>query len=208
MRNALFEICWFCEIRIRFCDITSKVIFCPNKKCVLYYFFYPIITGKSAINANLSLSFKNSLLKCFSISIFWHNVWENLTTPSSIATRGQSFQFNSIQEQLNIRKWKKHKTPTIPSQPSVLQGSNLTVYTHISAVAFSQIVGEVVLYLADELLGVLGVESEDLAEALEADILQVTIGQGFDISVGLDHLLLGQVVWTNQISFTWEGAPT
>lgn len=70
----------------------------------------------------------------------------------------------------------------------------LTVYTHISAVAFSQIVGEVVLYLADELLGVLGVESEDLAEALEADILQVTIGQGFDISVGLDHLLLGQVV--------------
>ena len=74
--------------------------------------------------------------------------------------------------------------------------------------AFSQIVGEVVLYLADELLGILGVESEDLAEALEADILQVTIGQGFDVGIGLDHLLLGQGVWTNQISFTWGDAPT
>lgn len=56
--------------------------------------------------------------------------------------------------------------------------------------ALSQIVREVVLYLADELLGVLRVESQDLAEALETDILQVTVGQGLDVGISLDHLLL------------------
>lgn len=66
--------------------------------------------------------------------------------------------------------------------------------THISPVALSQVVREVVLYLADELLGVLGVEAEDLAEALEADVLQVAVGQGLDVGVGLDHLLLRQRV--------------
>lgn len=71
--------------------------------------------------------------------------------------------------------------------------------------ALSQVVCEVVLYLADELLGVLGVESEDLAEAFETDVLQVAVGQGLDVSVGLDHLLLRQGVRANQISFTCGG---
>lgn len=88
------------------------------------------------------------------------------------------------------------------------QLSHIPVCTHIRAVAFSQVVREVVLYFADELLGVLWVESEDLAEALEADILQVTVGQSLDVGVGLNHLLLCQRVRTNQISFTWGGAPT
>lgn len=58
----------------------------------------------------------------------------------------------------------------------------------------SQVVREVMLYLADELLGVFRVESEDLPEPLQADVLQVTVGQGFDVGIGLDHLLLGQGV--------------
>lgn len=66
--------------------------------------------------------------------------------------------------------------------------------THISTVALSQIVCEVVLDLADELLGVLGVESQDLTEALEADVLEVTVGQGLHVSIGFDHLLLCQGV--------------
>lgn len=84
----------------------------------------------------------------------------------------------------------------------------ITVCAHISSVALSQIVREVMLYLADELLGVLGIESQDLAEALEADILQVAVGQRFDVGVGLDNLLLRQRVWANKISFTWGGAQT
>lgn len=62
--------------------------------------------------------------------------------------------------------------------------------THICAVTLSQIVCEVVLYLADELLRVLGVESEDLSEALQADVLQVAVSQSLDVGVGFDHLLL------------------
>jgi len=77
-----------------------------------------------------------------------------------------------------------------------------TERTHIRPVALSQVVGEVVLNLADELLGVLGVEPEDLTEALEADVLQVAVGQGLDVGVGLDHLLLRQGVRANQVTFT------
>lgn len=74
--------------------------------------------------------------------------------------------------------------------------------TYIRPVALSEIVREVVLDLADELLSILWVEAQDLTEALQADVLQVTVGQGFDVGVGFDHLLLCQRVRTNQISFT------
>lgn len=50
------------------------------------------------------------------------------------------------------------------------------------------------LYLADELLGILRVKSENLSETLEADILQVTVSKGLDISIGFDHLFLRQGV--------------
>lgn len=56
--------------------------------------------------------------------------------------------------------------------------------------SFSQVVGQVVLYLADELLSVLRVEPQNLSETLQTNVLQVAIGQGLDVSVGLDHLLL------------------
>lgn len=70
--------------------------------------------------------------------------------------------------------------------------------------ALPQVVREVVLYLADKLLGVLGVQPEDLPKALQADVLQVAVGQGLDVGVGLDHLLLRQGIRANQVSFTWE----
>ena len=66
--------------------------------------------------------------------------------------------------------------------------------TYISPMALSEVVRQVVLDLADELLGVLGVEAEHLTQALQTDVLQVTVGQGFYVGVGLDHLLFGQGV--------------
>ena len=77
-----------------------------------------------------------------------------------------------------------------------------TVSTHVGPVALPQVVGEVVLDLADELLGVLGVEAQHLAQPLQADVLQVAVGQGLHVGVGLDDLLLGQRVGANQVAFT------
>lgn len=68
--------------------------------------------------------------------------------------------------------------------------------------ALSQVVCEVMLYLTNELLSILRVESKHLTEALEADILQVTVGQGLNVGVGLYHMLFCQGVRANQISFT------
>lgn len=68
--------------------------------------------------------------------------------------------------------------------------------------ALTQVVGEVMLDLADELLGVLRVQSQHLSEALQADVLKVAVGQRFDVGVGLDHLLFRQRVGANQISLT------
>lgn len=66
--------------------------------------------------------------------------------------------------------------------------------THISTMAFSQVVGEVMLNLTDELLSVLGVESEDLSQPLQADVLQVTVRQSLHVGIGLYHLLLRQII--------------
>lgn len=54
--------------------------------------------------------------------------------------------------------------------------------------ALSQVVSEVMLYLTDELLGIFRIKAQHLAESLEADVLQVTVGQSLDIGIGLDHL--------------------
>ena len=67
----------------------------------------------------------------------------------------------------------------------------------------SQIVSQIMLYLSDELLGVLWVEPEHLSEPLQTDVLQVTVGQGLHIGIGLDHLLLGQEVRADQVPTTW-----
>lgn len=77
--------------------------------------------------------------------------------------------------------------------------------THVGSVALPQVVGEVVLDLAHKLLRVLGVEAQNLTQPLQADVLQVAVRQRLHVGVGLNHLLFGQRVRTNQISFTWGG---
>lgn len=76
--------------------------------------------------------------------------------------------------------------------------------THVRVVALAQVVGEVVLDLADEFLRVLRVEAQHLAQPLQADVLQVTVGQGFHVGVGLNHLLPRQRVRADQVAFTWR----
>lgn len=75
---------------------------------------------------------------------------------------------------------------------------------HLSAVALPQVVRQVVLDLGEELLGVVGVEAQHLTQALEADVLQVTVGQRLHTGVGLDHFLLGQAVGADQVTPTWR----
>lgn len=60
------------------------------------------------------------------------------------------------------------------------------------------------LDLSDELLGVVRIETEHLAEAFEADVLQVTVSQGLHTGVGFNHFLLGQAVRANQVAPAWK----
>lgn len=61
--------------------------------------------------------------------------------------------------------------------PFFVWGSYVSVcVTHIHIVALAQVVGEVVLDLADKFLCILGVEAQHLAQPLQADVLQVTVG--------------------------------
>lgn len=60
------------------------------------------------------------------------------------------------------------------------------------------------LDLSDELLGVVRVKAEHLAEAFEADILQVAVGQGLYTGIGLNHFLLCQAVGAYQVAPTWK----
>lgn len=71
--------------------------------------------------------------------------------------------------------------------------------------SLSQVVRQVVLDLGDELLGVVGVEAEHLAEAFEADVLQVAVGERLHAGVGLNHLLLGEAVGADQVTPTLQG---
>lgn len=66
--------------------------------------------------------------------------------------------------------------------------------------SFPQVVGQVVVDLRQEPLGVVGVEAQNLLQALQADVLQVTVGQSLHAGVGLDHLRLGQTVGANQVA--------
>lgn len=60
------------------------------------------------------------------------------------------------------------------------------------------------LDLSDELLGVVRIETEHLTEAFEADVLQVTVGQGLHTGIGLNHFLLRQTIRANQVTSTWN----
>lgn len=75
---------------------------------------------------------------------------------------------------------------------------------YLDVVSFPEVVRQIVLDLSDELLGVVGIEAEHLAEAFEADVLQVTVGQGLHTGVGLNHFLLSQTVRANQVTPTWK----
>lgn len=70
--------------------------------------------------------------------------------------------------------------------------------------SFPQVVGQIMLDLSDELLGVVRIETEHLTEAFEADVLQVTVGQGLHTGIGLNHFLLGQTIRANQVTPTWN----
>lgn len=80
--------------------------------------------------------------------------------------------------------------------------------SYLSVVSFPEVVGQIMLDLSDELLGVVRVETEHLAEAFKADVLQVTVGQGLHTGVRLNDFLLGQTVRANQIAPTWKARDT
>lgn len=75
---------------------------------------------------------------------------------------------------------------------------------YLGVVTVPQVVRQIVPDFRDELLGVVRVETEDFTEAFQANVLKVTVGQGFDAGVGLYHLLLGQEVRANQVPPPWK----
>lgn len=84
------------------------------------------------------------------------------------------------------------------------RSERLTPSSYLGVVSLPEVVRQVVLDLSDELLGVVGVEAEHLAEAFEADVLEVAVGQRLHTGVGLNHFLLGQTVGANQVAPTWR----
>ena len=75
---------------------------------------------------------------------------------------------------------------------------------YLRVVSFPEVVCQIVLDLGDELLGVVRVQAEHLAEAFEADVLKVTVGQRLHTGVGLNHFLLRQTVRANQVAPAWK----
>lgn len=70
---------------------------------------------------------------------------------------------------------------------------------YLRAVPLPKVVRQVVLDLCDELLGVVGIETQNLPETFEFDVLQVAVGQGLHTGVGLYHFFLSQTVRTDQV---------
>lgn len=56
--------------------------------------------------------------------------------------------------------------------------------------------------VAGEHTGVLGVEFQHLSQAMHTDILEVTVGQRFHVSIGLHHLVYSRQVRANQVPFS------
>lgn len=61
------------------------------------------------------------------------------------------------------------------------------------------------LDLCQKLLGVVGVQAENLPKPFEADILQVAVSQSLHTCVGLNHFFLSQTVRANQVTSSWNG---
>ena len=77
--------------------------------------------------------------------------------------------------------------------------------SHVQFAAVAQVVGEVVVDVCAEAPAVLRVHAEHLPEGLDADVLQVTVGQRLHVRVGLDHLVVTREVGPDQISFACKG---
>lgn len=56
----------------------------------------------------------------------------------------------------------------------------------------------------NELLGVVWVETENFTEAFEANVLKVTVRQGFHTRVCLYNLFVGEEIRANQVPPTWK----
>lgn len=69
-------------------------------------------------------------------------------------------------------------------------------------VPLPQVVREVLLDVLDEAVRVFGVEVQDLVQAPQVDTLEVAVGQGFHVGVGLDHSVVQGQVGTDQVALT------
>lgn len=75
---------------------------------------------------------------------------------------------------------------------------------YLAIVTVPQVVRQIVPDFRNELLGVVWVEAEDFTEAFEANVLKVTVRQGFYTGVGLYYLFLGEEVRANQVPPSWK----
>lgn len=75
---------------------------------------------------------------------------------------------------------------------------------YLGVVTVPQVVRQIVPDFRNELLGVVRVEAENFPEAFQADVLKVTVGQGFYTGVGLYYLLLGEEIRANQVAPPWK----
>lgn len=66
-------------------------------------------------------------------------------------------------------------------------GSKPLGWTHVRLMPLPQVVREVLLDVLDEVVRVLRVQVQHLIQPLQVDTLQVTVGQGFHISIGFYH---------------------
>lgn len=76
--------------------------------------------------------------------------------------------------------------------------------SYLRVVTVPQVVCQIVPDFCNELLGVVWVETENFTEAFEANVLQVTVCQGFHTRVGLYYLFVGKEVRANQVPPTWK----
>lgn len=64
---------------------------------------------------------------------------------------------------------------------------NPIIWTYVCLLSFSQVVREVLLNVLHKLVGVFGVKVQHLVQALQADTLQVTVGQSFHVGICFNH---------------------
>lgn len=73
--------------------------------------------------------------------------------------------------------------------------------SYLFLAALAQVVGEVVADVRGEHAGIFRVEFQHLPQTPHTDILQVTVGQGLHVSIGLNHLVRPRQIRPNEIPF-------